>query len=132
MLLRSASPKDTIALLALINEAFNRTTNDSFTEQYFDPSYRHTLVAVEADTIVATATLHYVQKIDRIMGQIEDVVVGTDYRGRGLGRLLVEELLKKAIEKGCYKVILNTADKNVPFYKKMGFLKEEFQMVKRY
>ena len=102
MLLRSASPKDTIALLSLIIEAFNRTTNDSFTEQYFDPSYRHTLVAVEADTNVATATLHYVQKIDRIMGQIEDVVVSSDYRGRGLGRLLVEELLKKAIEKGIY------------------------------
>ena len=53
----------------------------------------------------------------------EDVVVDDSKRRLGVGSSLIKGLIKIAKEKGCYKVILNCSDKNIPFYSKFGFLK---------
>lgn len=62
------------------------------------------------------------------MGHIEDVVVDEKYRGKHLGKRIIEELKKIATEHGCYKTILDCAEKNVKFYEKCGFIKKETQM----
>ena len=59
----------------------------------------------------------------RTAGHIEDVVVSKQHRGRGIGELLIEDLVKTAKKEQCYKIILNCSDKNVPFYNKFGFSK---------
>ena len=43
---------------------------------------------------------------------------------------IVNALIETAIERGCYKVILDCAEENVEFYKRAGMKKKEVQMVK--
>lgn len=56
---------------------------------------------------------------------IKDVAVRPDYQKQGLGRLLIEELLKFIRENGVHDteiyVELCAMPKNVPFYEKFGF-----------
>ena len=61
--------------------------------------------------------LHYGSKV----GHIEDVVVANQTRDKGIGRALVEKCIEFCKTDGCYKVILDCSNKNVPFYKECGF-----------
>lgn len=65
-------------------------------------------------------------------GHVEDVVVSSSMRGKSLGLFLIEALVHMGEKLGCYKIILDCSDKNVPFYEKCGFTKKEVQMVKYY
>ena len=47
---------------------------------------------------------------------------------RGLGKMLIEKLKDLAVEKGCYKTILNCSEDNIGFYEKCGFYQKEVQM----
>eukprot|EP01084_Bolivina_argentea_P305886 528464_1 len=83
--------------------------------------------------IIGTITIIIEQKFvhgcSRV-GHIEDVVTDSNYRGKGLGKLITEYAVNYAKQNGCYKVILNCNDKNVPFYARCGFEKKENQMTK--
>ena len=82
--------------------------------------------------IVGCATLLVEQKFIRgaaLAGHVEDVVSDGSVRGKGVGRLLTDTLLQLARDVGCYKVILDCDDKNVPFYEKSGLKVKERQMV---
>ena len=73
------------------------------------------------DYIVASATVFVEQKLIHNMGKvghIEDVVVSSDYRGHGLGKLIVNKCLDYSKSQGCYKCILDCAEENIEFYKK--------------
>jgi len=61
-------------------------------------------------------------------GHIEDIVVDARYRRFHLGKVIVEQLKEIAQKEGCYKVILDCAEKNIEFYRKCGFEKKEVQM----
>jgi len=64
-----------------------------------------------------------------LVGHVEDVVVEETMRGKGMGRRIVEQLMSIARETGCYKCILDCAEKNVPFYERCGFKRKEIMMV---
>jgi hypothetical protein len=42
---------------------------------------------------------------------------------------VIEALMEAAKDMGCYKVILDCSNDNVPFYSKCGLEKKEIQMV---
>lgn len=74
--------------------------------------------------IVGTATIWIEPKMIhrfKSVGHIEDVVIDGVYRGQGLGKVLVEELIDFAKKKNCYKVILNCDASKADFYEKCGF-----------
>ena len=60
------------------------------------------------------------EKFGQPVAHLEDVVVEEKERRRGFGKALVEEALRVAREKGCYKLVLESAEKNSDFYAKCG------------
>lgn len=63
-----------------------------------------------------------------LVGHIEDIAVQSSQQGKGLGLILIQSLINKAKEKGCYKVILDCSTENVEFYKKCGMKVEGTEM----
>lgn len=85
--------------------------------------------------VIGTSSNLYDHKFSRNFGtvaHIEDVIVDENYRGNGLGKLLVEKCMEIAKKNNCYKIILNCKDTNCAFYEKCGFEKKETQMVHYY
>lgn len=76
--------------------------------------------------IVATTAILYEYKLryKQPKAYIEDVAVHKQYRGRGLGKKMVEHCVKVAKEKNCYKIVLSCNDDLVDFYQGLGFEKD--------
>lgn len=61
----------------------------------------------------------------RFRALIEGVRVSSDHRGKGLGKLLIGEAIRRSQEKNCVLVQLTTdkkRDKAIKFYESMGFI----------
>lgn len=109
----------------------------SFSDRYDQPTSSNTIsdpnaftLVVEIDNKIAgVASLYIIQKLSRKIGLIEDVAIEESQRGKGIGKLLVEELIKISAEHNCDKTILNTSEENVAFYEKIGFERKEIQMI---
>ena len=74
--------------------------------------------------LIETKLLHNLGKV----GHIEDIITHSSYRGQGLGKKIIQSLVSYGKDFGCYKVILDCNDTNIPFYEKCGFIKKENQM----
>lgn len=86
---------------------------------------------ISSDKIVAAGSLFIEYKFIHglsSVGHIEDIVVDKDYRGLGLGKSIMNHLIKTAKDNNCYKVILNCNKNNIGFYKKCGFKEKEVEM----
>ncbi|XP_045184782.1 glucosamine 6-phosphate N-acetyltransferase-like isoform X2 [Mercenaria mercenaria] len=80
--------------------------------------------------VIGAATLAVEQKFIHecsSKGRIEDVVVDNKYRGKQLGKLLLDFLTLLSRHVGCYKVSLECKDQVVKFYTNFGYVKEEGQ-----
>ena len=101
-----------------------------FKKRENNPLY-HTFVAERDGKIICSATLliedKYLHECSPA-GHIEDVVVDESYRRTGLGKKLIEHLIKEARANGCYKVILDCEDKNIPFYQSCNLSKHGNEM----
>ncbi|ELQ75970.1 Glucosamine-phosphate N-acetyltransferase [Trachipleistophora hominis] len=83
------------------------------------------------DRVLGCATVFFEYKFIHglsVVGHIEDVVVEEEHRGQGLGGMLVNRLVEIAKERGCYKTILACSERNVRFYKGIGFEEKEKEM----
>ncbi|CAD5121880.1 unnamed protein product [Dimorphilus gyrociliatus] len=78
--------------------------------------------------IVGSSSLIFEQKFIHSAGQrgrIEDVVVNGDYRGKQLGKLLVQLLVLLGELLGVYKLSLECKHDKVGFYENFGFAKDD-------
>lgn len=92
-----------------------------------------TVVAVEASNnrVLGTASIFYEPKYIRecaTKAYIEDVCVAPYAQKRGIGKKLVTFLEEKALDDGCYKIILTCNEQKEQFYQKMNFKKTEIAM----
>ena len=75
----------------------------------------HKIVVIEdlnENRVIGTGSLVIERKFTRelgICGHIEDIVVSENYRGKNLGRRLIDVLKALAQANQCYKVILDCA-----------------------
>ena len=51
------------------------------------------------------------------------------YRKKGYGSAIVRRLIGRAAELGCYKVLLDSAERNVKFYERLGLERKEVAMM---
>lgn len=118
--------------LTTINK--DNITREQFSEWVNGSSnspFHYTLVLEEENRIIACGTILIEPKLIHDMGfvgHIEDVVVKKEYRGKGLGKEIIEKLIAIANEKKCYKVILDCSHDNVHFYEKCGLENKGVQM----
>ncbi|KAF9193346.1 Glucosamine-phosphate N-acetyltransferase-like protein [Haplosporangium sp. Z 767] len=89
------------------------------------------LVTPGRGKIVAAGTVLVERKFIRqlgLVGHIEDIAVAADQQGKKLGLRIIETLKAIGQGQGCYKVILDCSEKNVPFYEKCGFERKGVEM----
>ncbi len=130
--IRQASENDVPEIISILKCAFDSPSNPPSNNKYLEDSNILTFVSEIEGNVIGTATLHIIKKINRKIGLIEDVAVLQSYKGRGVGKLLLEHLVELAKKEGVYKTILNSDKKNELFYHKIGFKTEQIQLVKRY
>jgi len=81
--------------------------------------------------IIGSSTIFIETKLIHNFGKvahIEDVIVHNEFRGKGLGKLLLDKCIEIAKQNGCYKIILDCSVDNCPFYEKCGFIQKGVQM----
>ena len=78
-------------------------------------------IAATSSVLIEDKFLHCGSRV----GHIEDVVVDKDVRGTGMGQKIVQHCIDYCRDAGCYKVILDCSNKNVPFYINCGMYLSE-------
>ena len=131
MKIRRLKPSDTKQVIDIWTSSFSRRFNNTLNPGYLNDPNSITMVVCEGNTIIGVASIHIIYKLSRTLGLIEDVAVEKDHRGKGIGKSLVEKLIEIGKQKNCDKIVLNTSEKNSKFYEKIGFEKNEIQMVIR-
>ena len=128
---RTLEPEDIKQVIDIWTNSFSRNFSKPVNSEYLsDPNSTTIVISVE-DIIVGVASIHIIKKLTRILGIIEDVAVNKKYRGKGVGKKLVERLILIGKQKNCDKIVLSSSEKNSKFYEKIGFKKKELQMVIR-
>ncbi|WP_461615474.1 GNAT family N-acetyltransferase [Clostridium sp. Marseille-QA1073] len=99
-----------------ININFNKDLNN-IEEQYKDGQF---LLAIHKEKLIGTGALIYSGET----GQIVRMSVDKNYRNLGVGKKLLDGLIKHALESNTKKIIVETTkdwESAVNFYKKYGF-----------
>ncbi|MBW2992920.1 GNAT family N-acetyltransferase [Candidatus Woesearchaeota archaeon] len=85
----------------------------------------HIFVAITPEgKIIGTATILIEQKFIRQgakCAHLEDVSVNKNYEGKGIGSAVINKAIEYAKKVGCYKLIADSEEKNIPYYEKFGF-----------
>jgi ribosomal protein S18 acetylase RimI-like enzyme len=131
MKIRTLEPEDIKQVIDIWTNSFSRNFSKPVNPEYLsDPNSTTIVISVE-DIIVGVASIHIIKKLTRILGIIEDVAVNKKYRGKGVGKKLVERLILIGKQKNCDKIVLSSSEQNSKFYEKIGFKKKDIQMVIR-
>ena len=63
-----------------------------------------------------------------LIGCIEDIVINSKFRKRGIGKAMISKLISLSKIKNCFKINLACQEDTTVFYKKMNFLKNGISM----
>lgn len=76
------------------------------------------IIAVENDKIVGCGRAHFNSDSE---AQIRYMAVENEWQGKGVGKVILDELEKKVIAKGAKKIILHAREDVIKFYEKNGY-----------
>ena len=97
----------------------------AFREIIKDPDKGIIFVAEEDGTVAGVVTMSF-PFATRCAGRyscLEEVIVGEQLRGKGIGGKLLEAAIAEATEKGCYELQVNRpSEMGYPVYLRHGFL----------
>ena len=129
--IKNLEPAHSKEVITILINSFSQNYDKGINESIYSCPDLDAIVALEKDSVVGYASIHYIKKITRKSGIIEDVVVKENKRGKGIGKILIKNLIEKAKKNKCDKIILSSSEKNLKFYEKLGFQKNEFEMIMR-
>ena len=124
-------------LLAQLTKVGDNHTEEEFAEQVeiINQNKFHKIFVIECnDRIVGTLTCLVEPKFIRNMKgvcHIEDVVIDSQYRGKGFAGLLLRHAKQFVIRNNCYKIILDCSEDYLSFYEKNGYKRVGIQMEMR-
>ena len=119
MVIRTAQPDDFGPVTRLL-ERLGRPTvtprnraavKDVFNAQLVDPSTSHLVAVTGRDRVIGFCSLHFRTRLnyDGLQAWIPDVIVDEGERGRGVARALLGEAEKRARERGCFDLTLESS-----------------------
>ncbi|SFA50862.1 N-acetylglutamate synthase, GNAT family [Parageobacillus thermantarcticus] len=134
MKIRKAVIKDVPELASLMEQLGYPTTVESMTIRFnnieSNPSY-HTLVAEMNGKVVGMIGLctGVLYEKDGLYARVIAFVVDSNYRNKGIGKLLIKEAERWARNQGAHSIVLNSGNrperKNAhEFYKHMGYIEK--------
>lgn len=111
----------------------NSISSSAFNDYVSSLHTNHQIIVIEhnSNDIIGSSTIFIETKLIHNFGKvahIEDVIVHTEFRGKGLGKLLLDKCIEIAKQNECYKIILDCSDNNCKFYENCGFMKKGNQM----
>jgi len=139
ILIRDAKREDSAAAFSLIEQlaeyekASNEVTNtlDQFTEDGFgeEPKYFLKVASDEENNILGIALYYpmYSTWKGKLM-YLDDLVIDRTHRRKGIGKLLLDSVIRDSIEKGSHQFRFHVLDWNQPainFYKTYPFTFED-------
>lgn len=114
---------DVASVHQLETECFNRPWSYASIDKEVDNENALFCVCEIDDVIVGYAGMYYI--CDE--GDITNVAITKDYRGRGIGQTLLEEMFRMAMLKGISQFTLEVRSSNIAarrLYEKLGFQEE--------
>lgn len=102
-------------------QGMNRQHHISLREEFdeHDGDGTRYIVLLDDGYPVATCRFYGIAAGSVVLGR---VVVLPDYRGKGLGRKVVEEAERWIRELGCREIMIDSRITAVPFYEKLGYI----------
>ena len=76
------------------------------------------VMVVENDEVIGIGRAHF--NSDEV-AQLRYMAIIEDWQGKGVGKLILDELEKRVVEKGAKRIILHARDNAVKFYEKTGY-----------
>lgn len=139
--IRFSTESDFQQLIDIDNKVWNKKTTptiikwdslNEFSEQNPEGSQ---LVAILEERVVGYLGFHHPTPLKTNQHVLEiDIAVDQHYQGKGIGRKLLDELVKMAKDKNIHKLALRVLSSNegaIDFYKKCGFI-EQGRLVKEF
>jgi len=139
MEIRKATEKDIDTILLLQPQIYRVDKTDPGAQDalknQMDNDTCDVLVGIDESKVVATSTIYYIQVAVRNQAYalFEGLVVDKAEREKGTGTAMLNEMIKIAKQKNCYKIIFTSGEDRKEahaFYEKLGFVKWglEFRM----
>lgn len=130
--IRDATPDDLEAIIALLAQLHpdypaDRSTAGEILATMLRQPGRSVLVAQASEEVIGTADLLIVANLthhSRPWAIVENLVVDETARGTGVGRALIEEVVSRADQAGCYMIQLLSLKHRTEahaFYERNGF-----------
>ena len=139
MKLIKATHSDIPALVELLNSLFEQeaefepnseTQSKALSKIILDPKIGIILIAKEDDKILGMVNLLFTEStaLGSKVALLEDMIVLSSSRGRGIGSQLIDYGISEAKKAGCKRITLLTDIENTTaqsFYQKKGFVKSK-------
>ena len=139
MKLIKATHSDIPALVELLNSLFEQeaefepnseTQSKALSKIILDPKIGIILIAKEDDKILGMVNLLFTEStaLGSKVALLEDMVILSSSRGRGIGSQLIDYAISEAKKVGCKRITLLTDIENTKaqsFYQKKGFVKSK-------
>jgi glucosamine-phosphate N-acetyltransferase len=116
--------------IKLINSNISRKHYDNFIDNVLGNDHQIIVLEIE-NKLIGTGTLLIEEKLTHggsKMGHIENILIYDEFRGKGMGEQLVNELLKRSKENKCYRVDLVCEKELEKFYIKNNFNADSISM----
>jgi GNAT superfamily N-acetyltransferase len=93
-----------------LTEATEPDARALYEAQAVDPDTHHIVVETDSQGVVAFASMHFRGRLNQTAEEawIADLVVTARARRAGIGRMLLEEAERRARERGCYALTLES------------------------
>ncbi|HZI41923.1 MAG TPA: GNAT family N-acetyltransferase [Gemmatimonadaceae bacterium] len=110
---RLLTPDDARLLLRVAPDVFDHEVDPTLAAEFLGDGRHHLAVAIEGDCVVGMASaLHYVHPDKSPQLWINEVGVAGSHRQRGIGKRLLDCLMRVAEEMGCTEAWVLTARDN--------------------